>query len=58
MKYYRVRTDAVNRRQHPREYFNGTKIEDAVEKVQAFKRDYNGFRPQSALSGLTPNEAI
>ncbi len=33
-------------------------IEDAAEKVQAFKHDYNGFRPHSALCGLTPNEAV
>ncbi|MGQ0543260.1 MAG: IS3 family transposase [Blastocatellia bacterium] len=33
-------------------------LEDAVEKIQAFKDDYNGFRPHSALCGLTPNEAV
>lgn len=33
-------------------------IEDAVDKIQAFKDDYNGFRPHSSLCGLTPNEAV
>lgn len=33
-------------------------LDDAVEKIQAFKEDYNGFRPHSALCGLTPNEAV
>ena len=33
-------------------------LDDAVEKIQAFKDDYNGFRPHSSLSGLTPNEAV
>lgn len=33
-------------------------MEDAVEKIRAFKDDYNGFRPHSSLSGLTPNEAV
>ncbi len=33
-------------------------LDDAVEKIQAFKDDYNGFRPHSALCGLTPNEVL
>jgi putative transposase len=31
---------------------------DAKEKIQLFKGDYNGFRPHSSLSGLTPNEVV
>ena len=33
-------------------------IEDAREKIAAFKEDYNYFRPHSALGNLTPIEAI
>lgn len=33
-------------------------MDDAVEKIQAFKEDYNAFRPHSSLCGLTPNEAL
>lgn len=33
-------------------------IEDAREKIQAFKEEYNYFRPHSALGNLTPIEAI
>jgi len=33
-------------------------IEDAREKIAAFKEDYNHFRPHSALGNLTPIEAI
>src|SRR5258707_10274924 len=33
-------------------------LEDAQEKIQAFKQDYNGFRPHSALRGLTPDQLI
>ena len=33
-------------------------LEDAREKIHAFKVDYNAFRPHSALCGLTPNEAV
>jgi hypothetical protein len=28
--------------------------EDAKEKIRLFKEEYNGFRPHSSLSGLTP----
>lgn len=33
-------------------------LEDAWEKIQAFKEDYNHFRPHSALGNLTPIEAL
>ena len=33
-------------------------VEDAREKINAFKEDYNHFRPHSALGNLTPIEAI
>ncbi|MDQ4121286.1 MAG: IS3 family transposase [Acidobacteriota bacterium] len=33
-------------------------IEDAREKIAAFKEDYNNYRPHSALGNLTPMEAI
>ncbi len=33
-------------------------LDDAMEKIQAFKDDYNDFRSPSALCGLTPNEAV
>jgi putative transposase len=33
-------------------------LADAKEKIQLFKEDYNGFRPHSSLSGLTPNEVV
>jgi putative transposase len=33
-------------------------LEDAKEKIQAFKEEYNSFRPHSALAGLTPNEVV
>ncbi|MBP6003750.1 MAG: hypothetical protein KA746_09980 [Pyrinomonadaceae bacterium] len=29
-----------------------------MEKIQAFKDDYNGFRPHSSLCGLTPNQVV
>jgi putative transposase len=31
-------------------------LEETKEKIRLFKEEYNGFRPQSALSGLTPND--
>jgi putative transposase len=33
-------------------------LEDAREKINAFKEDFNHFRPHSALGNLTPIEAI
>lgn len=33
-------------------------LEDAKEKINAFKQEYNHFRPHSALGNLTPLEAI
>jgi len=33
-------------------------LEDAKEKIRLFKEEYNGFRPHSSLSGLTPNEVV
>jgi putative transposase len=33
-------------------------LEDAKDKIQAFKDEYNHFRPHSALGNLTPVEAI
>jgi putative transposase len=33
-------------------------LEDAKEKIQLFKEEYNGFRPHSSWSGLTPNEVV
>jgi putative transposase len=32
--------------------------EDAKEKIWLFKEEYNGFRPHSSLSGLTPTEVV
>lgn len=31
-------------------------LEDAREKIEAWRCDYNGFRPHSSLNNLTPNE--
>jgi len=33
-------------------------LDDAKEKIEAFKEDYNGFRPHSALRGLTPKQVL
>ncbi len=33
-------------------------LEDAKKKIEAFKEDYNGFRPHSSLRGLTPNKVL
>ena len=33
-------------------------LDDAKEKIEAFKDDYNGFRPHSSLRGLTPNQVV
>jgi putative transposase len=31
-------------------------IEDAKEKIESWRRDYNGFRPHSSLDDMTPDE--
>lgn len=33
-------------------------LEDAVEKIAAWREEYNGFRPHSSLNNLTPNEVV
>ena len=33
-------------------------LEDAQEKVEAWRQEYNCFRPHSSLGDLTPEEAI
>jgi putative transposase len=33
-----------------------TSIEDAKEKIEAWRQDYNGHRPHSSLGNLTPSE--
>lgn len=33
-------------------------LEDAREKISAFKEEYNHFRPHSALGNMTPIEAL
>jgi putative transposase len=33
-------------------------LEDAREKIQVFKEEYNDFRPHSAIARLTPNKVV
>ncbi len=33
-------------------------MEDAIQKIQLFKEEYNNYRPHSSLGGLTPAEVI
>jgi putative transposase len=33
-------------------------LDDAREKIEAFREEYNSFRPHSSLRGLTPNEVL
>ncbi len=33
-------------------------LEDAQEKIEAWRRDYNDFRPHSALDNMTPTEFV
>jgi putative transposase len=32
-------------------------LEDAREKIEAWRQEYNSFRPHSSLGGRTPDEA-
>ncbi|GAB3989440.1 hypothetical protein GCM10028807_14350 [Spirosoma daeguense] len=32
-------------------------LEDARDKIERWRQEYNSFRPHSSLGGLTPNEA-
>jgi transposase InsO family protein len=33
-------------------------LDDAREKIENWRRDYNGFRPHSALENMTPEEYV
>ena len=33
-------------------------LEDAQEKIEHWRQDYNNFRPHSSLNNLTPNEVV
>jgi putative transposase len=33
-------------------------MDDAAEKIEAWRDEYNNFRPHSSLNDLTPNEVI
>ncbi len=33
-------------------------VEDASEKIEAWREEYNNFRPHSSLEGMTPAEAV
>jgi len=33
-------------------------MEDAQEKIEKWRRDYNEFRPHSSLGGLTPQQFV
>lgn len=33
-------------------------LDDAKDKIEAFRNDYNSFRPHTSLRGLTPNEVL
>ena len=33
-------------------------MEDAKEKIEAWRQEYNFFRPNSSLEGMTPDEVV
>ncbi len=33
-------------------------MEDAAERIEAWREEYNNFRPHSSLNDLTPNQVI
>jgi len=33
-------------------------LEEEREKIETWRRDYNGFRPHSALDNMTPEEYV
>jgi putative transposase len=33
-------------------------MDDAAEKIETWREEYNGFRPHSSLNDLTPNQVI
>jgi len=33
-------------------------LEDAEEKIEAWREEYNAFRPHSSLNNLTPNQVV
>jgi putative transposase len=33
-------------------------LEDIIKKIQAYKEEYNEYRPHSSLGNLTPTEFI
>ena len=33
-------------------------LEDAQEKIESWRQEYNGFRPHSSLGNLTPDEIV
>ena len=33
-------------------------LEDAREKIECWRQEYNNFRPHSSLGGMTPEEVI
>jgi len=33
-------------------------LDDARKKIETWRRDYNGFRPHSALDNMTPEEYV
>ena len=33
-------------------------LEDIIQKIQAYKEEYNEYRPHSSLGNLTPREFI